>query len=328
VFAYYGLMSLSARMPDLAALEVLLAIARTGSLGAAGREIGLTQQAVSARVTSMEGLTGVRLVIRTKRGSKLTPAGVVAVQWSDRLLELAHQVDAGFAMLRADSRNRVRVSASLTIAEQLLPRWLVTMQAAAARRGTTAPEVILTATNSDHVLAAVRDDDADLGFVESPGIPRGVRSRVVAHDELVVVVPANHKWARRSAPITAAELNDTPLVTRELGSGTRDFLSTALKEALGAEADQVPPVLELSTAAAVRAAVLAGAGPAVMSKLAVEDDFALGRLRAVAVADLDLQRALRAVWVGARTPPAGAIRHLLSHIATANRPDYTGKPAR
>jgi len=209
VFAYYGLMSLSARMPDLAALEVLLAIARTGSLGAAGREIGLTQQAVSARVTSMEAQTGIRLVIRTKRGSKLTPAGVVAVQWSDRLLEVAHQVDAGFATLRADSRNRVRVSASLTIAEQLLPRWLVTMQAAAAQRGTTAPEVVLTATNSDHVLAAVRDNDADLGFVESPGIPRGVRCRVVAHDELVVIVPAGHKWARRSAPITAAELNHT-----------------------------------------------------------------------------------------------------------------------
>jgi DNA-binding transcriptional LysR family regulator len=276
----------------------------------------------------MEARTGVRLVSRTKRGSKLTPAGAVVAQWSDRLIEVAHQVDAGLATLRADTRNRVRVSASLTVAEQLLPRWLVTMQAAAARRGATAPEVILTASNSDHVLAAVLDNDADLGFVESPGIPRGVRSRVVAHDELVVIVPAGHKWARRSAPITAAELSHTPLVTRELGSGTRDFLSSVLEEVLGAEESQAPPVLELSTATAVRAAVLAGAGPAVMSKLAVEDDFVLGRLRAIAVADLDLHRSLRAVWVGASTPPAGAIRDLLSRIATMNRPDHTGKPAR
>lgn len=315
-------------MPDLVALEVLLAIARNGSLSAAGREIGLTQQAVSARVTSMEAQTGVRLVIRTKRGSQLTPAGVVAAQWSDRLLEMAHEVDAGLATLRADSRNRVKVSASLTIAEQLLPRWLVTMQAAAARRGTTAPLVILTATNSDHVLTAVRDNDADLGFIESAGIPRGMRSRVVAHDELVIIVPVGHKWARRSAPITPAELSQTPLVTREPGSGTREFLSTALTAALGSKKGQVPPVLELSTASAVRAAVLAGAGPAVMSKLAVEDDFALGRLRPIAVTDLDLHRALRAVWVGARTPPAGAIRDLLSHIATANKPDHTGGPTR
>ena len=72
--------------------------------------------------------------------------------------------------------------------------------------------------------------------------------------------------------------------------------------------------LELASAAAVRAAVLAGAGPAVMSRLAVSDDLMHGRLRAIPVADLDLRRDLRAIWAGARTPPAGAVRDLLSHI--------------
>ena len=74
--------------------------------------------------------------------------------------------------------------------------------------------------------------------------------------------------------------------------------------------------LEFASAAPVRAAVLAGAGPAVMSRLAVSDDLSHGRLRAVPVADLDLRRDLRAIWMGARTPPAGAARDLLNHIAT------------
>ena len=60
-------------MPDLAEFEVLLAIAKTGSLGAAARDIGLTQQAVSARLASIEAQTGVRLAVRTPRGSHLTP---------------------------------------------------------------------------------------------------------------------------------------------------------------------------------------------------------------------------------------------------------------
>jgi molybdate transport repressor ModE-like protein len=51
-------------MPDLPAFEVLVAIAKTGSLGAAAREVGLTQQAVSARLASMEAQIGVRLVVR------------------------------------------------------------------------------------------------------------------------------------------------------------------------------------------------------------------------------------------------------------------------
>lgn len=310
-------MPLSPRMPDLAAFEVLLAIARTGSIGAAGRELGLTQQAVSARLASIESQTGVRLVQRSPRGSQLTAAGAVVAEWADQLLDVAGRVDAGLASMRTESRDRVTVAASLTIAEQLMPRWLVSLQADAARRGMNAPEVILTAANSDQVIAGVQDGSADLGFIESPGVPTGLHSRVIAHDELVAVVPPDHKWARRSAPVSPVELSETPLVSRETGSGTRDALSSALRAALGQASRQVDPAIELSSATAMRAAVLAGAGPAVMSRLAVEDDLTLGRLREVPVAGLDLHRELRAIWSGGRTPPAGAVRELLSHIASA-----------
>jgi DNA-binding transcriptional LysR family regulator len=312
-------MPLSPRMPDLASLEVLLAIADLGSLSAAGREFGLTQQAVSARVASLEAQTGVQLVTRTTHGSQLTAPGLVAAQWAGRLLQVAHEVDAGLASLRETSRSRVKVSASLTVAEQLLPGWLVSLQAAARQRGQPPAEVVLTATNTDHVLAQVRSGEADLGFVEGPQVPPGLRSRVVAHDELVLVVRPDHPWARRSGPVAARELNDTALVTREPGSGTRDFLTAALRKRLGSGWPQAAPALEMSTAAAVRAAVLAGSAPAVLSQLAVADDLASGRLHVVPVEDLGLRRALRAVWLGGRTPPAGAVRDLIGHIGSVTR---------
>ncbi|ORW20067.1 LysR family transcriptional regulator [Mycolicibacter nonchromogenicus] len=310
-------MALSPRMPDLPAFEMLVAIARTGSLGAAGRELGLTQQAVSARLSAMEAQTGVRLVIRSARGSQLTPAGAVVTEWADQLLEVAGHVDAGLASLRTASLKKMKVVASLTIAEQLMPRWIVSLQTAATRTGREAPEVILTATNSEQVIAAVRGGSADLGFIESPGALTGIRSRVVAHDDLVVIVPPDHKWVRRSKGVTAAELSQTPLVVREQGSGTRDSLTSALRAVLGQDVEQARPALELSSSVAVRGAVLAGAGPAVMSRLAVADDLAVGRLRSVDVPELDLHRDLRAIWTGGRTPPAGAVRDLLNHIGGA-----------
>lgn len=313
-------MALSSRMPDLSAFEVLLAIAKTGSLGAAGRELGLTQQAVSARLSAMEAQTGVRLAIRSARGSQLTSAGVVVTEWADQLLEAAGQVDAGLASLRTESRKRLKVAASLTVAEQLMPRWIVSLRASAARMGREAPEVILTATNSEHVISGVRDGSADLGFIESPGVLAGVRSRVVAHDDLVVIVPPDHKWVRRSKGVSAAELSRTPLVVRELGSGTRDSLTVALRAVLGNDVEPAHPALELSSSVAVRGAVLVGAGPAVISRLAVADDLAVGRLRLVEVPELDLHRELRAIWTGGRTPPAGAVRDLLSHIGSTGSP--------
>lgn len=312
-------MPLSSRMPELGAFEIFLAVAKTGSLGGAARELGLTQQAVSARLASMEAQIGVRLALRTTRGSELTPVGIVVAEWAARLLDVAHDVDAGLGSLRAKSRQRIRVVASQTIAEQLMPAWLVSLRTAATQRSGAAPQVSLTATNSEHAIASVRDGSADLGFVENPGPPAGLGNCVVAHDELVVVVPPDHKWVRRSRNVSAVELAQTSLVTREPHSGIRDSLTVALRQALGDDMREAPPVLELSSAAAMRAAVLAGAGPAVMSRLAVADDLAAGRLRAINIPELDLRRQLRAIWVGGRTPPAGAIRDLLSHIRSRRR---------
>jgi len=193
------------------------------------------------------------------------------------------------------------------------------LRAAAARRGTPVPELTLTATNSSHAVADVADGAADVGFIESPSAPTGLRSKVVASDELVVVVAPDHRWARRPRPVGPVELAQTPLISRETGSGTRDSLISALKRAGCDPAHQAPPVLELSSAAAVRAAVLSSQAPAVMSRLSIADDLAFGRLSEVSTPELDLRRHLRAIWVGGRTPPAGAVRDLLGHIQTMQR---------
>lgn len=310
-------MPLSPRMPELRSFEVLLAIARTGSLGAAGRELGMTQQTVSTRLVTLENLTGVPLVLRSKRGSRLSPAGAVIAEWAEQLVGVAERLDASIATMRQESRHRIKVAASLTVAEQLMPRWLVSLQVEAHQSGTAAPDVILTAMNSDQVVHAVADGGADLGFVESSRAPKGLRSKIITYDELIVVVLPNHKWARRTQPISAEEIRQTPLVLRESGSGTRDFFVAAMRARLGEEIDIAEPVLELSSVTAIRAAVLAGAGPTVISSLSAADDLERGRLRAVPVADIDLKRQIRAVWSGASTPPAGAVRDVLNHVCRA-----------
>ena len=319
-------MALSARVPDLAALEVLLSVARTGSLGRAAQEAGVSQQAVSARIRAMEAQTGVTLVQRTARGSSLTAEGAVIAQWAARVLDVAGELDAEIAALRQDRRGRLRLCASLTIAERLLPAWLVSYRAAARNAGGSDVEIVLTAANTDGVIAHVTDGASDLGFIESPGAPRSLRSRVIGHDRLVVVVPPAHPWARRRRPVGAAELAATPLVSREGGSGTSQTLTAALAAAIGADAMQAPAALSVSTTSAVRAAVLAGAAPAVITGLAVADDLTAGRLNRIEIPELDLNRPLRAIWNGSANPPAGPARDLVAHILSLQR--KAGQPTR
>ncbi|WBB60356.1 LysR family transcriptional regulator [Streptomyces sp. WMMC500] len=289
------------RVPDLAALELLLAVARLGSLGRAAKAVGVSQPAASARIRSMERQLGVALVHRSPAGSRLTEAGGVVTEWARRVVEAAEAFDAGAAALRARRDSRLRVAASLTVAEYLLPGWLVALRAA---RPETA--VSLQAGNSAAVASQVRSGAADLGFVEGTGAPEGMDGAVIGHDRLLVVVAPSHPWARRRG-LPPAELAGAALVLREQGSGTRQVLD----EALAPHGGLGVPLLELGSTTAVKSAAVTGAGPAVLSELAVADEVAARRLVAVDVTGMDLTRALRAVWPRGQRP-TGPARDLLS----------------
>ncbi|MEV0321272.1 LysR family transcriptional regulator [Streptomyces sp. NPDC050658] len=290
---------LAHRVPDLGALELLLAVARLGSLGRAARELGITQPAASSRIRSMERQLGVALVDRSPRGSRLTDAGALVTDWARRIVEAAEAFDAGAQALRDRRDSRLRVAASMTIAEYLLPGWLIALRSA---RPDTA--VSLLAGNSAAVAERLLSGEADLGFVEGLTVPSGLDSAVIAHDRLIVVTAPGHVWARRRKPLAAAELAATPLILREEGSGTRQVLAAAL-------GGLARPLIELSSTTAVKASAVSGAGPAVLSELAVGEELAARRLVEIPLEGVSLGRALRAVWpTGHR--PTGPARDLLS----------------
>lgn len=292
------------RVPDLDTLALLLEVAETGSLSRAGAARGLSQPAVSARVRGLERLVGFPVLTRSARGSRLTPEGALLAEWGRVVLDAAGVLEAGIASLRGDRAARLRVAASLTVAEHLLPGWLVVL---AATHPDTA--VSLTAGNSEAAACAVLAGDADLGFIEGPDLPAGLSTQTVGSDRLVAVVAPGHPWARRRSPVQAEELAGTRLVQREPGSGTR----TALERALAAFGDLAQPILQLSTSSGVRSAVMAGAGPAVLSHLAVRDDVEAGRLVVVPVHGANLDRVLRAIWLSAQRPTDAAAD--LLHLA-------------
>ncbi len=299
-------MTLPARVADLAAFDLLLTVARRGSLGRAAAEHGISQPAASTRIRQLEAQLGLALIERSPRGSRLTPAGALVAGWAQTAVDAAAALDAGVTALRRQHESRLRIVASMTVAEYLLPGWLTALRAV-----DPGAAVALSAVNSADVAEAVLTEAAEVGFVEGPDLPDGLRAARVGRDELTVVVAPAHPWSRRRRGIDAAELAITPLVAREAGSGTRRVFEQALARAglTGA-----PPQAELSSTTAIKAAVAAGGAPAVLSSLAVAADLVGGSLRAVPVLGLDLRRDLRAVWRAGR-PLTGPARDLVA-IAT------------
>ena len=292
-------MPLSARVPDLDVLNSLVTTARCGSMGAAANVLGLSQQAVSARVRTAEKLLGVVVFVRSPSGVTPTDSGRSILTWADEVLHAAAALDAGAADLRGDPLASASVAVSNTVSEWLFPKW-----AATVRRQNPQAKISAIPGNSEQVLDAVQSDRVDLGFVEGPTIPRTVSSLDVASDELVVVVPPEHAWASLDettpAPVSAETLGMTPLVMREQGSGTRTTFEAALA-AVGIEV------------------VFAADAPAVLSSLAVQRDLADRRLVRIPVSGVAFPRTLRAVWNPRRRPRGLAADLLAAAVAFGSR---------
>ena len=299
---------MSTECVDLVALQLLVAVAETGSLGQAAARRGVSQPAVSMRMTALEHQLGLRLLQRDPTGTRLTPAGEQIVASGRAVLGAADSLEALAERLRAEQESHLRVAASLTIAEHLLPAWLGVLTS-------ELPDVSLglEVVNSSRVLKAVAHGSVDLGFIE--GICRplaGMATETLHVDELVVVVRPEHAWARAGRPIGAAELAATELVVRERGSGTREVLDAALEAAGGTRSR-----LELGSSAALLTAARRGEGPAVLSSLAAAADVARGDLVTVPLDGVDLSRHLRGVWRKANGLGPLAARLLAVALASA-----------
>lgn len=296
---------------DVRPLRALVQVASEGSISRAARALGLTQQALSARLRAFEREIDVELLQRSPRGTVLSPQGDLVVVWAREALAAMDRFNAAVGSLRQHSATDLVVAVSQTVAAHLLPGWVAALHGRQIGRGQRPSSVVFATANSDEVIRKVQEGECALGFIESPHVPTGLGSRVVHWDSMVVAVGLQHPWAGRER-VDFAEVAATPLIVREQGSGTRAALDQVLSAA-GYTAE--PPASVLSTEAAVRSAAIAGIAPAVLSELAVADDTALGRLHALELAPVPLRRPITALWQGGDRDLHGFARELVEVAA-------------
>jgi DNA-binding transcriptional LysR family regulator len=113
---------------DLNALRALREVGRQGSIAAAAAVLGVSQQALSARMRNLERALGLTLLARTPAGSQLTAPGKLVVGWAEDVLDAAERLEAGVRSMRSGVSRRLAIAASQTIAEHLVPHWLVELR--------------------------------------------------------------------------------------------------------------------------------------------------------------------------------------------------------
>lgn len=292
--------------PRLPATELaaFAAAMETGTVRGAAEALTLTQSAATKRIAALERRAGAPLLERGPHGVTPTELGRLLYPEAKHALAALATAERVIADHRVGGHSPLRLAASQTIGEFVIPRWL-----AAFRVAEGSGRVELDICNSPAVLSALRDGAVDIGFVEGNDPLDDLDVIVLLRDEIVAVVARDHPWAHRRGGVRADELAAVPYLTREQGSGTRAIAEAALRDA----GVRLVPTLEAASTQSLKRTVRDG-GFTLLSRLAVEPPDA-AVLAAVRVTGADLWRDLSAVRVRQRasTPIAGRFwRHLLS----------------
>lgn len=268
---------------DLRQLEVLCKIIELKSFSRAAEAIFLTQPTVSGHMKTLEEEVGTRLLDRLDKEVVPTRAGLILYRYARKILELRHEARQALDQYLGSLQGELVIGGSTIPGEYVLPALIGQF------RGRS-PQVTVTLRIGDtrRIIRAVGDGELELALVGARPQESRVELRPYMRDEVVLVVPPGHAWAEQKE-IAAEDLKGVSVVLRERGSGTRDAIERALGE-VGLSTSQLAIAAELGSTEAIRQGVRAGLGPAFLSRRAVTDDLAAGRLVEVKVRNLRLDR--------------------------------------
>ncbi|MDF2114222.1 LysR family transcriptional regulator [Roseiarcaceae bacterium H3SJ34-1] len=261
-------------------LRIFVAVAEREHVTQAARALSLTQSATSAAIAALEARYATKLFNRVGRGIVLTEAGRLFLVEARAVLARASVAESMLADLAGMKRGSLALAASQTVGNYWLPQIIHRYQSLYP-----GIKVSLEIGNTETVATHVHEGVADIGFVEGEVDNPALAIRPVAEDDLVLVVGPQHPWTR-SKPNPIRDFKSQKWVFRERGSGTRSIFEAALKS-LGIDLRDMDIVLELPSNEAVRTAVEAGAGVAVISRLVVANSLRAGTL---AVVDITLPK--------------------------------------
>ena len=264
-------------------LRVFRAVARHRNFRMAAEELLLTQPAVTQQIKALESELDAALFDRSGGKVSLTPAGEALLPYADRLAVLANEAREAVAAASGSTHaGSLTIAASQTIAQYLLPRLI-----AGFLKENPKVEIGLLSGNTQAVLEHLAEHRASIALIEGPAMRQDVRIEPFMPDQMVLVVPAGHEWASRK--IDLAQLPEAPLLTRELGSGSRRIVEQAIEKA-GLRLRDLNIRMTFDSTEGLLSAVEAGLGIAFVSRWAVRPQLALGTLRIAKVRGLELER--------------------------------------
>jgi DNA-binding transcriptional LysR family regulator len=292
---------------DLHKLEIFYWVAELRSFSQAAELLSLRQPTVSAHVQELENSIGGKLLYRIHGRVSLTPLGQLLADRAKSLLAFKRETVAAIEQFHGTLTGELWVGGSNIPGEYFLPQRL-----GAFTKKYPGVRPILRIGDSAGIVDDLLDGKVELAVVGYKAEDSRLRFEKIWDDEMILAVPKDHPWTRRKS-IQVTDLKTEKFISRERGSGTLESLRQLLGKS-GEPADEVLTIsMELGSTEAIKEAVLAGYGISILSRIAIRQELADGRLVEVPVRELVMERGFYEVYHNRRPlhPNAQAFREFL-----------------
>jgi DNA-binding transcriptional LysR family regulator len=276
-------------------LRIFTVVAEHMSFSRAAEALYVSQPAVSKAVRELENQLGLPLFERGAGKLRLTEAGALLAERGRAILTIERSAEEDLQALRGLQHGILRIGASTTISAYLLPPLI-----AAFLRDHPGVDLRLAIHNTRSIVQLLLDYQVDVALVEGPVADDRLQAEAWRVDELVVIAAPGHplvaQAGRDGVPISL--LAEEVFLVREPGSGTREVGL----EALAQQSVLLRPTVELGSTEAIKQAVAAGLGLAIVSRATIPAELALHQLAILRVQGLQIRRTLTRLKLAGRTP--------------------------
>lgn len=269
-------------------LNVFYTVAKRLSFTKAAAELYITQPAVTKHIQELEQHFGTALFDRRGNQISLTAAGNLLLRHAETIMVTHRQLEFDMNALKGQSRGALRVGASTTVAQYVIPPVLARFHEQSADVA-----ISLLSGNTEQIEQQLLNDNIDLGLVEGRTHHSDIRYTPFVEDELVLICRADHPLADRDE-ITLEELRTIPIVLRERGSGSLEVIEHALR-GVGLRLTDLQVDMQLGSTESIKSYLSSSRCVAFVSVFAVQHELQAGTLKIVDVESLSIQRELYSI---------------------------------
>ena len=269
---------------DLRQLEIFCKVVELESFSKAADAVYLAQASVSERIANLEKVVGVKLLDRLGRQVVPTKAGELLYKHAVLLLDMKRTARLEMEDFLGVKQGEIHMGGSTIPGEYILPKVIGSFN-----EKYPSISVVLTVADTKEIESRVLEGTLELGVIGSKGSHKRLRYQELWKDELVLAIPAKHRWGKKEV-VSMAELLEEPFIMRELGSGTLKSMEASLRDPESKAAGSLQVVARFGSSTAVKEGIKAGLGVSILSARAIDTELKTGILKAMRLKGLPMHR--------------------------------------